>query len=157
MNLQDWQDCTLEDWLGMTRGIWDGTGTIDWNDLPLVAWQRIKPEHWGNPQRSSLSPLYPPVSLESLGITQDADFIYAPIIQLPQYVNWSTLTLDQWKGMTLEQWYFKPLTAQQLFYLLVLRLQSAALPAHTVRKSGNLLTVESRSLAERTNFNANDY
>ena len=157
MILQDWQDCTLEDWQGMPRGSWDGTGAIDWQDLPLVVWNRIKPEHWGTPQRSSLSPLYPSVSLESLGITQDNDFIYIPLGTLPQAFAWENLTLERWQNITLTQWSFEPLTAQQLFYLLILRLQSAALPAHQVRSTGNFIVVESRALAVTTSFNPSDY
>lgn len=158
MNLQDWQDCTFEDWQGMTLGTWDGTGSIDWQDLPLAAWKRIKPEHWGNPPDfSSLSPLYPSVALESLGITQDSDFIYIPLATLPQAFTWENLTLERWQNITLNQWSFEPLTAQQLFILLILRLQSAALPAHQVRNSGNFIVVESRALAVTTSFNPNDY
>ena len=157
MTLQDWQDCTLEDWLGMTRGTWDGTGAIDWNDLPLAAWTRIKAEHWGEPLRSRLTPLYPSATLESLGIAQDADFIYVPIATLPQYSNWTTLTLSQWQNITLKQWYFEPQTSQQLFSLLILRLQSAALPVHQVKQSENLFIVESRALVDQQDFAAGDY
>lgn len=152
MKLQDWWDGM--DWQAMPLSKWTGKPSpLNWNNLG--DWGNMPPDDWGIAPRTELSPKYPPVSLSTLGFSQDDDSIYLPLDSLPSVLSWGNMAGVGWGN--LPDWNFAPIDADQLFTQLILKLQSASLPAHVVRRSSNLFVIESKSIAENPNFDADSY
>ena len=136
-----------------------------WTEISLELWQGIKADDWGVVERSTLSPMFPPIPLETLGFTQDSNFIYIPLSSLlPTGLSWQSISDSQWQEMTAAQWQGivpsqagATLSDNQLFYLLLFKLQAAALPAHQVKSNSSFFVVESRALVNSGSFNPNDY
>jgi len=128
MKLQDWWDC--EDWGQMSLNRWAGSG-LDWGTLTAYDWKNLSRGDWGGEETSQTSPLFSPVMLDSLGITQDADYVYIPVQELPG-LSWQSLSVDDWKNLSTDDWNFPPPGASELFRALILKLQSANLQAHKV-------------------------
>ena len=133
----------------------------EWQGLTIAQWQTLQIEDWGQVLFVDLDPMYSNVSLESLGFSQDNGFVYLPLESLGLPLSWSQLTAAQWQTMTQPQWQTLTTTQdysdQQIFWLLILKLQAAALPAHQVKGSSNFFVVESRALVNSGSFNPNDY
>ena len=129
MNLQDWWDC--EAWQEISPNRWKPSLALDWKNTTQYDWRALMQPTWGGIAPPLLQPLFSAITLESLGISQDADYIYIP----EQSINaskWGSMSLDSWKNISIDAWNFAPLTANQLFYLLMLKLQSANMSAHKV-------------------------
>lgn len=132
---------------------------MGWQTLSIEQWRSLQIEDWGQVHFVDLEPMFPPVSLEALGFSQDDDYVYLPLESLGLPLRWSQLTVTQWQTMTVEQWQTmseKDYSDQQLFWLLILKLQAAQLPAHQVRMTGNLAVVESRAWLV-SEFNPDNY
>lgn len=136
---------------------------IPW-DFTADSWQGIQPEVWGVVLRSTFSPMFPATSIASLGFTQDSDFIYIPLNTIvPTGLSWQSFTVVSWQDMTAAQWQGivpsqagASLSANQLYYLLLLKLQLANLSAHQVKINGNFFTVDSRAWAT-SDFSPGNY
>lgn len=190
MILQDWWDEINWQSIGLSQ--WTSTHVpLDWQYLWADNWQKIRARDWGTER--AIAPLtlkFPPVSLESLGITQDSDYVYLSLTDLlpsglawqdvsdrqwqeldnwPSLIGtqlgfrWSDLLSFQWQGLEDSQWRSLTgnyssgnLSADQLFYLLILKLQASQLPAHQVKITGNLAVVESRAWVV-SDFNPDNY
>ncbi len=152
MRLQDWWDGL--NWQAMPPSKWIGKPSpLNWDNLG--DWGNMPPDDWGIAPRAELSPRYPPVSLSSLGFSQDDDYLYLPLDSLPSVLTWGNMTIEQWNN--LPDWNFAPLDANQLFTQLILKLQSASLPVHTVRRSSNFFVIESSSRVLDSDFEPNNY
>lgn len=121
----------------------------DWQTLTIEQWRNLQIEDWGQVHFADIEPMFSPVSLEAVGFSQDDDYVYLPLESLGLPLRYSQLTLTQWQTMTTEQWQTMTVAQdysdQQIFWLLILKLQAAQLPAHQVRITGNMAVVESRA------------
>lgn len=133
---------------------------MDWQTLTIEQWRSLQIEDWGQVFFVDTEPMFPSVSLESLGFSQDNDFVYLPLESLGLPLRWSQLTVTQWQTLTTEQWQAmseQDYSDQQLFWLLLLKLQAAQLPAHQFRIMGNLAVVESRAWLVSEFINPDNY
>ena len=122
MDLHGWWDCEV--WEEMSLNRWMSSHELDWQDQTAYDWMYQSRETWAGKQVSILQPAYPEASLESVGFSQDEDYVYIPCqsINAPDWLN-------------MEDWNFA-LTKEKFLFLLMLKLQSANLPAHKVTGVG---------------------